>query len=284
MATKKSYKRTHSATAANLFVRNLLCEISESLGGFSSKDWDEAKKFFGNSCAYTGVKGSKRKPLQKDHVVAHNRMYGGLHLRGNIVPCCSEANEQKLGKTLDEFFASNAPCLQHLSQEERERKKQRILEFQKITKYTEYIKVLPTDFLSILEQEYQNIQELANISADRLLEQIGKTEFGKEQIREAYTRKYQRIYEWAKKPMDKSHQIVSLFLENLDKKLSINDFIDLVTLEGITTNAYGSVHSMMSDAGNSYGRIFMTDNDRLILIPELEADLPNILEAYGLPK
>lgn len=280
MGTKKSYKRTHSADAANYFVRNLLSEVGEALGGFTEDDWKEAKKFFGNVCAYTGLKGG----LQQDHVVAHNRKHGGLHLRGNIVPCCKDANQQKKGRTLDEFFASDSPCLQHLSPQEREERKQRILRFQEETGYAEAVKLLPEGFLSILEQEYQGIQELANTSSAKLLEQIGKTEIVRVRIEKAYERKYERIYEWARKPRNKSHQIVSLFLENMDKGLSVYDFVELVTRAKISENPYGAVHSMMSDAGNSYGRVFMVDNDLLVLVPELVADLPKLLKAYGIRK
>lgn len=33
---KKSKNRTNAADAANIFIRNLLCNISEELGGFSA--------------------------------------------------------------------------------------------------------------------------------------------------------------------------------------------------------------------------------------------------------
>lgn len=70
----------------------------------------------------------------------------------------------------------------------------------------------------------------------------------------------------------------------MDKGLSVYDFVELVTRAKISENPYGAVHSMMSDAGNSYGRVFMVDNDLLVLVPELVADLPKLLKAYGIRK
>lgn len=39
MENKNSMKRTFPADAANIFVRNLLCDMSEELGGFKEHDW-----------------------------------------------------------------------------------------------------------------------------------------------------------------------------------------------------------------------------------------------------
>ena len=49
MKNKNSFKRTNPADAANIFVRNLLCDLSEELGGFSEKEWKKTLKYFNNT-------------------------------------------------------------------------------------------------------------------------------------------------------------------------------------------------------------------------------------------
>ncbi len=172
MAKKKHFRSISLSRVPNLYIRYLLGQISKELGGFTSKDWDDANRFFGNSCAYTGLEDPDNQFLQMDHVVPHNREHGGLHIRGNVVPCCPEANEAKLSQTLDEFFASSAPCLQHLTQEEREARKQRILEFQRLNGYDKIAEKISHDILKQLQSEYEKVRELAQTSARDIVKEL----------------------------------------------------------------------------------------------------------------
>lgn len=160
------------ARVPNLYIRYLLGQISKELGDFKDEHWQEALREFGYKCAYTGVEGTEAQPLQMDHVIPHNREHGGLHLPGNIVPCSPEANEAKLSMTLDEFFASSASCLQHLSLEEREEKKQSILAFQKKCGYDQIAKKVSDDILESLQSQYESIRQQAQESAQKIVAEL----------------------------------------------------------------------------------------------------------------
>lgn len=275
----KSYKRTTSADAANSFVRNILSEVSDILGGFSTAQWEETRDFFDKRCAYTGEEiGS----LEKDHIIPMNRTHGGLHIHGNVVPASPEANRQKSGKTLDEFFASEASCLSHMSQQERAERKARIEKFQELCKYHQRASLLSSDFTEKLREKYLQIQSLSDEYITELSSSIEvASPIGKVLVEKVYKNKVDRIFAWARKPTQNSHIIVRTFLEHRNKSLSPNDFIEVIKRMNVSVNPYGAVRSMMTNAGNSYGKIFMDDDGVLILVPELQPKLKELLIAFG---
>ena len=269
----KSYKRTYIADAANIFVRNLLCEISEMLGGFSERDWRATRRYFDCRCAYTG------KPLAPaatvmDHAVAHNRAAGGLHLYGNVVPASREANASKGGKSLDEFFASDAACLRGMNAEEREMRKRKILEFQRVSGYLEKCRSLGFDLPEFLQTSYEEIRRLAEKRLETLDGKIGRTESGRKIAERYEASKSQRLFLWATKKSQVSHKIIAVFLQH--ERMTVGDLVDRVREAGISDNAYGAVHGMMTDKGHNYGRIFMEENGYLVFVPELQARLEEI--------
>lgn len=270
---------THSADAANVFVRSVIDGVSSGICGFAEQEWKEAKKFFGGACAYTGLKKGE---LQKDHIVPTNRKHGGLSIKGNIVPATKDANAAKAGKTLEQFFASDVPCLAHLSKEERAARKAKIEEFQQRYHYPEIAKILSEGFTKRLQEIYEEVQNLSNLYIGEILAEVENSgEVWCRQVEASLSEKYNRVYLWAKKPNQNSYKIFKLFLEYRNKELTTSDFIELVRLNKITRNPYGSVHSMMSDAGNSYGRVFMEDDGVLALIPELQDRVDELLKLYN---
>ena len=44
----KNTKNTTSADAANVFIRNILSNLGEKLGGINDKEWKETLILFGN--------------------------------------------------------------------------------------------------------------------------------------------------------------------------------------------------------------------------------------------
>lgn len=270
---------THSADAANVFVRSVIDGVSSSIGAFGPEEWEEAKKFFGGACAYTGL---RKGGLQKDHVVPTNRKHGGLSIKGNIVPATKDANAAKAGKTLEQFFASDVPCLAHLSKEERAARKAKIEEFQRIHRYNEMAAKLSENFKLELQQMYDKIQSLSDEYINKLLNGVQSSgDEGFRMVEASWAKKYDRVYLWADKPNNNSYKIFKLFLEYRDKVLNPNDFIEIVRRNNISQDPYGAVRSMMTDAGHSYGRVFMDDDGVLVLVPELQDRVDELLKLYN---
>lgn len=275
----KSYKRKHAADAANIFIRNLLCEISEQLGGFSEEDWKSTRKYFDGKCAYTGkiLSGSN---VVKDHLIGHNKMSGGLHLYGNIVPASKEANASKGGKSLEEFFRSDALCLQGMSAEERAERLEKIKTFQQESGYLEKSALLKLNLPEYLTKTYNEILDLAEARMNDITEFIEKSDEGKKLIRKYTQSKAYRIFKWADSPSLICHQIIAVYLQY--DRLTAGDLVDKLQKAGIATDAYGSVHNMMTDGGHSYGKVFMEEDGYLVFIPEVRESIKGIKDKFQL--
>lgn len=176
------------------------------------------------------------------------------------------------------FFESD--FFNDMPKAEREERKNKIEEFQFITGYTKKVSYLPDNISDIMSEKYDMIQNLSDEIIDEIQSKMEKFEEARKIISNQYQEKYDRIFKWAKSPNQLSYKIVKIFLENRNKSLSANDFILLLKSMDVNKNPYGSVRSMMSDAGNSYGRIFMEDCGVLVLIPELQDRLPEILKDF----
>ena len=84
-----------------VFVRVVLSDAGELLGGLSEDEWCQTLDFFNHRCAYTGEKlGADG---VRDHAVPVNRTHCGLHLYGNVLPTTRAANSEKGGQHWREF-------------------------------------------------------------------------------------------------------------------------------------------------------------------------------------
>ena len=95
-------RQRNPADAANAFVRVVLSEAGEILGGLTETDWNKTLTWFGGRCAYTGdelVEGR----MERDHAIPMNRSHCGLHLYGNVLPATGDANRRKAGKHYRDF-------------------------------------------------------------------------------------------------------------------------------------------------------------------------------------
>ena len=84
----ETIKRTNPADVANIFVRCMLSDISDLLGGFTKADLDFTVKYFDYKCPYTGEDISVEYETGRwvlDHLIPHNRDSVGLNLLGNII-------------------------------------------------------------------------------------------------------------------------------------------------------------------------------------------------------
>lgn len=70
--------------------------------------------------------------------------------------------------------------------------------------------------------------------------------------------KSSRVFIWCNHPEKNVYKIIHLFISLYKSKvyLTPNEFINEVAKEGISTNPYGAVRSLMTNAGNSYGKVF----------------------------
>ena len=80
-------------------------------------------------------------------------------------------------------------------------------------------------------------------------------------------KKCERIFEWADKPYSIVYKIIAVYLQY--ERITCSGLIDKLKTLHIATDPYGSVHSLMTDKGNSYGRVFMEENGFLVFVPEL---------------
>ena len=80
-------------------------------------------------------------------------------------------------------------------------------------------------------------------------------------------KKCERIFEWADKPYSIVYKIIAVYLQY--ECITCSGLIDKLKTLHIATDPYGSVHSLMTDKGNSYGRVFMEENGFLVFVPEV---------------
>lgn len=151
-------KRTYSGDVANSFVRCLLSDVGASLGGLSKKDWEKTLEYFEYKCAYTGEPITLETAVM-DHVIPHNREFCGLHIYGNVIPSTKGANGAKSSTDFEEFLLSDAECLNGSTQNERQRRIDKINSFMKEAGFQE--KLEKVDNLKLFcHKEYANIQAM----------------------------------------------------------------------------------------------------------------------------
>jgi 5-methylcytosine-specific restriction endonuclease McrA len=88
-AARGRYRGNAIGNAQNLFVRNILSNIGRE--SFNANDWQEAKAYFMNKCAYCGAETG----LIRDHAIPINKASLGEHRIGNLVPSCNDCNVRK---------------------------------------------------------------------------------------------------------------------------------------------------------------------------------------------
>ena len=100
-------RRWNPGDAANSFVRVVLSDAGELLGGLSEDEWQRTLAFFDSRCAYTGK--ALGDDVVRDHAVPVNRMHCGLHLYGNVLPVTRAANSEKGGMHWRDFMKDKDP-------------------------------------------------------------------------------------------------------------------------------------------------------------------------------
>src|SRR5260370_34273173 len=85
LAVARQARRTRPGDSANLFIRCLLSDAGELLGGLAEDEWRQTLDHFGSRCAYTDVPLTLETAV-KDHAIPINKTDCGLHLFGNVLP------------------------------------------------------------------------------------------------------------------------------------------------------------------------------------------------------
>lgn len=281
MESKNSYKRTNPADAANIFVRNLLCDISKELDDFKEKDWKETLKFFNHRCAYTDKKLPSNK-LVKDHLIGHNREHCGLHLFGNVIPASKEANAAKANKNYEEFIRKNTSVLGEIDEATREIRIANIKKFQEISGYFKKLSKIENvinlkEFINfqynhIINKSKENRSEFLELVKAQNIENMPSMTKIIEKIIEKDLNS--KIEMWASKPYTNVHKIIALLLQN--PNITRSNLISKIEQMGISLNSSGAIASLMSDGGNNYGKVLQEDGDIILFCPEIR----NIICSY----
>ena len=165
MAAKGKF---HPGDAANAFVRVILSDAGEKLGGLTPTEWDDTFRWFGGRCAYTSdalVAGR----MDRDHAIPMNRKHCGLHLYGNVLPATKEANQRKAGEHYRHFV------------EDRDRLEQ-IESFVRESGYWERVSVFG-DLQRYCEAQYRSIDALCRVNQQYLASLLPEDLTGSEATR-----------------------------------------------------------------------------------------------------
>ena len=100
-AARGRYRGNAIGNAQNLFVRNILSNIGQE--SFNENDWQEAKAYFKNKCAYCGAETD----LVIDHAIPINKAKLGEHRIGNLAPSCNDCNFRKGNKDYSEYLSGD---------------------------------------------------------------------------------------------------------------------------------------------------------------------------------
>lgn len=163
--SRPTVKRTQSGDAANIFIRCMLSDISDMLGGCSAEEIDQTVRYFDYKCPYTGQNirtEYEENRWSLDHLMPHNRESCGLNLYGNIIATTDTVHIKKGAKDFKDFIKNDTDG----SDEEKAQRIKKIEQFQQESGYFQKIK--NTDEIKALcKEQYDFIQEqLKNLKSE----------------------------------------------------------------------------------------------------------------------
>lgn len=231
-------KRTNPGDVANLFVRCMLSDISDMLGGFSNEELQKTVEYFDYKCPYTGQDISVEYQTHKwvlDHLIPHNRESCGLNLYGNIIVTTREINSKKAAKSFEDFIRFDTQG----TEEEKEARIQKIRIFQKEAGYFNKIK------------DINEIKELCKQKYDFILDE---------------TKALKNVYETILKLTPSSSNIRPERISTVNTINRINKISKYNAIQIFRTNGFSiSGNVTFASENNSYGRKFWA-NPKLDLL------------------
>ena len=170
-----SFKRTNPADVANLFVRNILCDLSEAMGGCSEDEIKKTMKFFDYKCPYTGEKLRENFEQGKfvlDHLIPQNKDACGLHVYGNLIPTSSEINSKKSRENFEVFIKNQKTG----TNEEKEARIRKIKEFQEKSGFNNKFLPIEEKIKGYCKKKYQSVLSLLKESKSEICKEVGVQE------------------------------------------------------------------------------------------------------------
>jgi predicted aldo/keto reductase-like oxidoreductase len=79
----------------------------------------------------------------------------------------------------------------------------------------------------------------------------------------------EKIIKWSREYTRNHNKIITVLLM-ADEGLEFNDFVDIISKLNISDDPIGAIRSLMTDAGNNYGKIFLKNDKKIKIIPELK--------------
>ena len=143
--------------AANAFVRMVLSEVGEIVGGLTEEQWAFTREYFSGRCAYTGCPLSDGDAVQ-EHAVPINRRHCGVHAFGNVLPASKAANDQKSGRHYRDYMVETL------------RDKERLERIERFVAESGYAaRIAPYgDLGRYCEQQYRTVVALAEVNRAHL--------------------------------------------------------------------------------------------------------------------
>ncbi len=165
--SRPTVKRTQSGDAANIFIRCMLSDISDMLGGCSAEEIDQTVRYFDYKCPYTGQNIRSEYEENRwslDHLMPHNRESCGLNLYGNTMVTTSAVNTKKGSKDFKEFIKKHTDG----TDEEKEQRIKKIERFLQQSGYWQKVKSI-NEIKALCKEHYDIIQEhLKNLKSEYL--------------------------------------------------------------------------------------------------------------------
>ena len=165
-------KNTHVARGitfgdvSNQSIRNILTEISKSIGGrFTEQEMYDTLDFFDWKCPYTG---KDLRPLIEgnlggyatDHIYPQNKEWCGLNVKGNLIIVDRVANDKKHNQDIETFLLNDQKVLGNLDEQTRRTRLEKIKEFQKQCGYDpEQIRSIVSPLMQARYDEVRTEQE-----------------------------------------------------------------------------------------------------------------------------
>lgn len=151
---------------SNQSIRNILTEISKSIGGrFTEQEMYDTLDFFDWKCPYTG---KDLRPLIEgnlggyatDHIYPQNKEWCGLNVKGNLIIVDRAANDKKHNKDVETFLLNDQEVLGNLDEQTRKARLEKIKEFQKLCGYDpEQIRSIVSPLMQARYDEVRTEQE-----------------------------------------------------------------------------------------------------------------------------
>ena len=164
---------------SNQSIRNILTEISKSIGGrFTEQEMYDTLDFFDWKCPYTG---KDLRPLIEgnlggyatDHIYPQNKEWCGLNVKGNLIIVDRAANDKKHNKDVETFLLNDQEVLGNLDEQTRKVRLEKIKEFQKLCGYDpEQIRRIVSPLMQARYDEVRTEQEKCISDALNALEAI----------------------------------------------------------------------------------------------------------------